>query len=312
MHCRLSVVMVACALCNPHAFYPFTHSKKYRLNLKECTVGMAVAPLVFLLDLDGTLIGKVSAAVCEYDVARMAGRKELRAFRESLVSRLRYGIIRPHVHAFCKQVAASGGRIQLFVYTASEASWAAFIVPCVEAALGFKFNRPLFTRSQCIGPENKKSIAKVRPAIFARLRKPFGLAHARELEGRIALVDNTADVLADPAEPLVLCPTYAYTYTYDVLGRVDIDTLHRRFARMVPCLTRAGLFPPVARPPASYQEFAALYYGRIAAVLSETLAANASALANDHFWARFMHLVARTRTLEADAVGAIVRRMQSK
>jgi hypothetical protein len=267
------------------------------------------APLVFLLDLDGTLIGKVSAVVCEYEVARMAGRKELRTFRESLVSRLRYGIIRPHVHAFCKQAAASSGRVQLFIYTASEATWAAFIVPCVEAALGFKFNRPLFTRSHCIGPENKKSIAKVRPAVFARLRKAFHLSHAHDLDGQIVMVDNTADVMLDPSDPLIVCPTYAYTYTYDVLGRVDIDTLHRRFTRIVPCLTRAGLFPAVARPPTSYQEFAALYYERLASMMSDTLAANSAALASDHFWARFMHLVARIRTLDAESVRTISRRL---
>lgn len=264
-----------------------------------------------LIDLDGTLVGKVGNVVCEYEVARLSGRKELRAFKESLVARLRYGIIRPHVHAFCKQ---STPGLELFVYTASDAAWAAFLVPCVEAALGFKFQRPIFTRAHCVGPENKKSLAGVRPAVFARLRRAYKLLPSAVRDLNMVLVDNTPDVMADPAEQasLVVCPTYSYAYYYDVLGRVDVDTLHRRFARFVPCLTQVGLFPAAAAAPKSYQEFAAVYYRMLGAALADTYAGNAVALTSDHFWARMLQITARVTTFDADTVRSVNAALRKK
>ena len=127
-------------------------------------------PLVMLLDMDGTLVGKVGSVLCEYDLHRTLGAAAAPAsaaasarpktasvasptvhkgLRDAIVARLRYGIIRPHVLEFCRGATAIPG-VELYVYTASEAWWAAFFVPCIEAALGVRFNRPIFSRDHCV------------------------------------------------------------------------------------------------------------------------------------------------------------------
>ena len=271
---------------------------------------------VMLLDLDGTLIGKVNTAVCEYELMKATETTKTsrgaKAFRDTLIARLRYGIIRPHVEAFCKHAQQPSEDVELFVYTASDAEWAAFIVPCVEAALGIKFNRPIFTRAHCLNlaapgapPDYRKSIAKVAPAILTRLRKSRpALRSVRDLADRIVLVDNTPGVLANASERgrLIVCPTYSYAYTYDVLGRLDINVMHRKFLRvLVPTLVRFGMFPQKSHPQ-SFQQFAALYYERLARLLAESQASNLSALAHDRFWAHLTHALPQSSTRFTDDV----------
>lgn len=301
-------------------------------------------PRVLLLDIDGTLVGKVNAAVCEYELTRIAtggkkkkngsgqdntknngaGTTSCKAAKDALVCRLRYGIIRPHVLAFCKHMQLTAENTELFIYTASDCEWAAFFVPCIEAALGVKFNRPVFSRKHCINiapsgdsqPDYRKSIAKVAPAIYGRLRKKHGLKSVYDLNDSIVLIDNTPGVMLDTAEnsKLVVCPTYAYTYWYDVLAFVDVNFLHRNFARTIPTLVRVGLFPSGVHV-ASYQQFATVFYSRLAKAMSENTASNTAILQRDTFWARLLQAMAspRARTLDAATVrniGAAVHRQR--
>jgi hypothetical protein len=267
---------------------------------------------VLLLDLDGTLIGRISCAVCEYELVKFLHQdapsdrtRALKAMRDALVARLRYGIIRPHVEAFCRSVKGMDPSVELFIYTASDTEWASFIVPCVEAALGTRFNRPIFSRAHCVavsrGPQGgfdyKKSVVKVLPAVFRALKKRYpALRSVRDLMQHAVLVDNTPDVMLNPAEAarLLACPTYAYNYVYDVLARVNIDVLHRHFARLIPVLVRAGLFPQassLAHPITNYQMFAAAYYAHLGKTLADAHAPNSDVLRGDRFWVRLLHAV---------------------
>ena len=318
------------------------------------------APLVLLLDLDGTLYGKVGPILCEYEVSKWlaasgigvgtttttttttntttskrrrttngAANATMKALRESIVRRMRYGIIRPYVHEFCRNLPPG---VELFVYTASEDSWANFVVPCVEAALGVRFNRPIFSRSHCVRTnpgggdvgDLRKTISGLLPAIARSLggtrggtKRYAGVRNAADLKDRVLLVDNTAHVMADPRENarVLLCPTYSYHYGYDVLSHVPVDVLHTRFRALMPALERAGLFPEVALqvPSAqnsrsnkganitSYQRFAAVYYRRLAKVFEATLASNSAALANDTFFLRLLHAI--TALVRRNATG---------
>ena len=303
-------------------------------------------PLVVLLDLDGTLVGKVGSILCEYEIGRWlaslgkegarratsSGRAAAgvsKALRDSIVRRMCWGIIRPHVHEFCRSLPPG---VELFVYTASDDGWANFVVPCVEAALNVKFNRPIFARSSCVrvGGENgdlRKSVRSLLPAIARALGgrpRPRGgaaaaaaaaaahaaatrrwypaLRSAADLRDRVILVDNTANVMADAAENarVVLCPTYSYSYGYDVLAHVPVDLAHKGFRQLAPILERAGLYPEpallAARHPQqqvdSFQRFASIYYRRLAKSLEVSLAGNAHALSSDTFFLRLLHAIA--------------------
>lgn len=280
-----------------------------------------VSPRVLLLDIDGTVIGRIASAVSEHTVLVMsqegqadtaARRVAEKTMRASLVARLRHGIIRPGFYDFCRQVTASGQAIELFVYTAAEDRWAAFIVSCIETAIGCQFNRPLFTRRDCVlgAPEGpgrpaplRKSLARVMPVVLARLRrKGYGrsvLPDVAALRKRIALVDNTHNVghEASDSARLIGCPSYMFAYNYDVLGLVDVEFIHKRFSVLIPLLKRHGLFPynPAAtvqqsqstrqqsQQPMRYQRFYHLYYARLAKALKDSEAQNIVAL-RDTFW----------------------------
>jgi hypothetical protein len=314
------------------------------------------APLVILMDIDGTMVGRVGCLICEVELHKSlaaaasvaasaasaaasgtpsasAGRVRgmhpvpamsaaaSKALRDSVVARLRYGIVRPYLDQFCRALtkARQDGKtpVELFVYTASDATWAAFLVPCIEAALGTRFNRPIFTRDHCVRPGSapaaassaggrsggdcRKSIALLRPAILRALRRryPGTLRTVADLADRVVLVDNTADVTADPREAarVVACPTYAYNYVYDVLGRVDVDALHRQYAAIAPTLVRAGLFPPTAPAGPGFGRFSAAYYRHLADTLDASAATNVRILQapGDRFWAALLAAVDRLR-----------------
>jgi len=263
-------------------------------------------PLVVLLDLDGTLVGRVGTILCEHQLltslsllsgpgrpatASAAGAVPDRVLRDSITARLRYGIIRPNVLKFCKEV---GPNVELFVYTASEASWANFFVPCVEAALGVRFNRPIFTRDQC-ARNMHKSIDRLLPQIARSVRRRYPTTTPANLRDRVLLVDNTPDVMAAPAETprVVVCPTYGYNYNYDVLRHVPVEVLHTGFARIAPILERYGMFPSGAAGGRvdSYQTFAAAYYRRLSRAMEATLSSNLGQLVGDTFFARLLHAV---------------------
>ena len=280
------------------------------------------APLVVLLDLDGTLVGRVDAVLCEHQLlksmallsgpgrpssASAAGSVPERVLRDAIVSRLRYGIIRPNVLKFCKEV---GPNVELFVYTASETSWANFFVPCVEAALGVRFNRPIFTRDQC-ARDMRKSIDRLLPQIARSLRRKHPSATPASLRDRVLLVDNTPNVMAAPVEAsrVVVCPTYAYSYSYDVLRHVPVDMLHTGFARIAPMLERYGMLPPGAAAGRinSYQAFASAYYRRLSRAMEATLSSNLGQV-KDSFFVRLLHAInASASRADATFTDAVVR-----
>ena len=283
-------------------------------------------PRVLLVDLDGTLVGRVHALLCEYDLTRQAwsgladDKAAARALRTAITSRLRYGVIRPHVEAFFKGaaalnrrlLAANGGAgetepLEAFIYTASTSEWASYLIPCIESALGVKFNRPLFTREHCVRPGSganaagalavsqavaagsySKSISRVTPLVFRALRRRYpALRVPADLDGRMALVDNTADVLEGAERRLLVpCRTYDYTYLHDPAGRLSVDVLHTRFSQLAALLERYDMFQAPATPCATFPEFAGHYYAQLSRRLRTAQVGNARELGTDRFWQR--------------------------
>jgi hypothetical protein len=229
-------------------------------------------PRVLLLDMDGTMIGRINPQVCEYEILSTFQKGKLKAMKQELAAKLRQGVLRPHLAWFC--ALAKSGRLpdlELFVYTASDDRWAHFLVPCIEEAIGFRFNRPLFTRKHCIlvGAEYRKSLAGVAPLIFKRLRPRYhGLESAKGVEDRMALVDNNHGVLLHPhleGGRIVRCFTFNAAYWYDVLARMDANFLERNYERVVPFLAKFGMYPTDVRPSdiRSFRHFTYLYYSKM-------------------------------------------------
>jgi len=242
---------------------------------------------VLLLDMDGTLIGRITPQVCEYEVLMTLDKKKLRSMRADVVTRLKQGVMRPHLDWFVKQM---GDAAELFVFTASEDKWAKFLVPLIEEALGVKFNRPIFTRNHCTYHDGEylKSLDRVAPLVFKALKDRHRLTSVRDVSVDMLLVDNNHGVLMPPlpltpqqqtqqqtqqhhadAERwrLIKCPTYDHAVFYDVLSRLDPAILHARFTKLVPILARFGMFPTNVSGQSlvagGVQQFLSIYYARL-------------------------------------------------
>ena len=243
--------------------------KKTERNTKTSS-SLSLPPRILLLDMDGTMIGKITPQVCEYEVILTTDEKKLKSMKADLVERLKQGIIRPYLASLCRLVAAGElTNVELFVYTASETRWAHFLIPCIEEALGFRFNRPFFTRDHCVavGSEYKKAFELVAPAVFRKLRGKYALANFRQTADNMALIDNNPTVLLYPnidGRKTVKCPTYNFAYYYDVLARLPAHTVHESFAELVPVLALNDMFPDV--PPRQVEDvhhFLLLYFQKM-------------------------------------------------
>ncbi|GAX85669.1 hypothetical protein CEUSTIGMA_g13084.t1 [Chlamydomonas eustigma] len=244
----------------------------------------AVARRVVLLDLDGTLIGDLGSVLAEHTLLTEtdAPPAAFARFRSALISRLRYGIVRPHVAEFCRSTSS-----ELFVYTASTREWASFIVPCIEAAIAVRFNRPIFSRDNCSdsGVTNIKSLSAVAPLVHRSLRRRYPGVSLQSTFDSLVLVDNTADVLP-PLErsKMILCPTYKYVYDYDVLSSLPVDLLHSAPGKVAEVLVRAGFLPASSRKYNNLQQLFAEYYTALGRRIAQHASQNSWTLAHDRFF----------------------------
>jgi hypothetical protein len=242
------------------------------------------APLALLLDLDGTLVGEVAPMVAQHAIVSLASPGALPAMRRQVVSVLRNGVARRNLGGFCRAMAQSG--IKLFVYTASDDAWAAFLVPCLEEAVQAKFQRPIFARSRCTlqAGEYKKSIAAVQASMARAMHVP-----SATLAGRVMLVDNTPSVLLRPnveKEQLITCPTYDYVEWYDVLKPIPEDDVRRHAAAIRGILARAGAWPDSdgeGEGEGGHARFLHAYYASLAGLIKRHAAQNVRARARDRF-----------------------------
>ena len=246
-------------------------------------------PIVFLIDLDGTMIGNIQPQVEEYYLIksinkeiRKSNNKQIRYSNSILNEELKKYIIRPKLDKFFKNIKKYEN-IELFVYTASSDDWAKFVIPQIEKVTKFKFNRPLLTRNNII-PNNQKtnikSINKVKPLVYKSLKKKYKLNSINDLK-YITLIDNTKNVLIEKKN-LVLCPTYDYIHQIDYLRMIPKDTLKKYYILIEKNL---GLDHST-----NLYEFYAKYYELLNKQFSKCSRINKYFL-NDIYWIRFSNLL---------------------
>lgn len=193
-------------------------------------------PLVFLLDLDGTMIGNIQPQIDEYYLIndinkeiKRANDKQIKYNTKILKEDLLKYVIRPKLNKFLKNIKKYEN-IEIFVYTASSNDWAKYIIPQIESVIKFKFNRPILTRKNLVYIKDQpyiKSINKVKPLIYRSLKKKYKLNNINELK-YITLIDNTKNVLVEKKN-LVLCPTFDYTHQIDYLRMIPKDILKKYY-----------------------------------------------------------------------------------
>lgn len=192
---------------------------------------MAPSPIIFLLDMDGTIVGDATLQLCQADINKALGVP----FKFNVT-----GLVRPHLESFLKTM--KGESAEFFVYTAADPAWAACVIQAVEKDIGFKFNRPIFARPACIKTTNgyKKSISKVLPRVRTALKKRYALA---ELERRVVLVDNNKTIVPEHDSRFIMCPTYDAFSPRDVLAKLEHAAISEHHDKISATLHKYGFIP---------------------------------------------------------------------
>lgn len=177
-------------------------------------------PLIFILDLDGTVIGDISQQVMLFDMLEEIKLSKKQLDLEEFKYKLSNGLIRPYLINFINDIKAHYINVEFFIYTASKKEWAEHLVKHIESTLNIKFNRPIFTRNDClyINNEFKKSISKIKNRIFNTLKKKpeLHLLDLKDLKDRIIMIDNSK-VFLEHDYNIVYCPTYSFKYPENIL-----------------------------------------------------------------------------------------------
>lgn len=276
---------------------------------------MVSVPFCYFFDIDGTIIGDITSQVYEWDVVATFEPAKMAALRKNVCAQLAAGLLRPGLATlmdFLKARHASDGGCEFFIYTASDPKWAAFIVRCVEAVVGHRFKRPIFARQHCVKREQGfvKSFIRVLPAAIKRLG--VGPGRQSEFRGRFVLIDNNRVLPRDQETRLILCPTYMYTDTTDVLRLLSESVLQARVGEIADFLQARSLLyqvDDIAPGANQVQVLKARYYTGLNRKSKETVRDEGLWIGGgrDAYWTRLgnvMQGVAHT-TLKDGAVAAI-------
>jgi len=187
-------------------------------------------PYVVLIDLDGTIQGDVMPQLREFNLIKSLKLKTSlnKSHRNDYIK----GLLRPYFTNFIKHIKSKyDGKVELFIYTASDKVWAHHVVPIIESIVGFKFNRPIFTREHCDnGTSYKtKSIKHIKNHVIKSLQPKYAknIITEQTLVKKIFLIDNN-HVLEDTKQ-LIKCYTYDKAIFVNILRNIPENVIHERF-----------------------------------------------------------------------------------
>jgi hypothetical protein len=226
---------------------------------------MLNVPLVILLDIDGTLIGDISPQVVMYELKK---RLKLPYSARNLHDQLNNGIIRPNFNAFFNDLKDHG--VEFFIYTASEKKWAEHIVKQIETTTGVKFNRPLFTRNNCllVNGEYKKSITHVLPSVIKCLTNKYNNLTTASLRNMVMAIDNNNVYNTSDRKNLLLCDTYQYSSPENVPCFVNKMLFDQHHSVVMSILSS---YYPYMKYTTNYMKFEKQYYIHYIQMLDKSL-----------------------------------------
>lgn len=185
--------------------------------------GSKIEPYIFIIDLDGTIIGDCSYQCDLYNIIELIKKnniKDLNKYKTLCNNYLKDSysnkslLIRPHFITFINAMKKLYPSCYFYIYTASEKKWANKEIAIIENNNNFKFDRPLFTRDNCIIDNHgniKKSVAKILPLISKSIKIPNNY----DISKRLLIIDNNPTFI-DYTGNLIICPSYNYTKFYDL------------------------------------------------------------------------------------------------
>lgn len=254
---------------------------------------MADKPLVFILDIDGTLIGDIRPQIMLYEMNCMmkTSKKSLMNTKEFQERLRNSGIVRPFAVKFIKTIQGHLPNSEIFIYTASEKKWASFLIANFEKAFGIRFNKPIFTRDNCslFENEHRKHVNLIHPMLLKSLKKRYPLLRKGDLENRIMIVDNTLGVFEEiDRKHLVTCPTYDYKYPENIPAYIDEHLFSKYHNEVLTILNRYIRMSSIS----TYLDFQREYYIYYVKYL-ENLAKYNIEQSKDQFFMKLLNIIVK-------------------
>ena len=162
---------------------------------------------VFIIDLDGTIIGDCVYQSEIYKISLILNKLKIKIKINDILDEFyndKSKLMRPHFFHFMETMKKIYSSCYFYIYTASEKKWAEKEIGIIEKNFNIKFNRPIFTRSDCIQeiinnkPVYKKSIEAIKKKIKIK-------------DAEIIIIDDN-DVYIDNTDKLIKCKIYNYKY----------------------------------------------------------------------------------------------------
>ncbi len=177
----------------------------------------------FIIDLDGTIIGDCIYQCELYKINLILKKLGINTkineiLEESYKEKTK--LIRPYFGYFIETIQKNYPDTHFYIYTASEKKWGFKEIEIIEKNLNFKFNRPIFTRNECIiiqtqkKIEYRKSIETIKKKI--KLRNP-----------EIIIIDDK-DVYIDNNNLLINCDCYNYKYFCNYWDYIPINKIKNK------------------------------------------------------------------------------------
>ena len=246
-------------------------------------------PLIFIIDIDGTMIGDIKPQVMMYEmnIALKRVDKKINVFNvKEFQHKLQSGIIRPYFSKFIKKIKENYNNAEFFIYTASEKQWATFLVPHIEKTLNIKINRPIFTRQHCtlINNSIQKSIKRITPEITKSLKKKYGII--KNLEDKCIIIDNIAVYENNDSPKMLICPTYDFKLPENLPAILNETIFTNHKDTIYSILNKYMNLPNVN----SYIEFQQMYYIYYVKYISNILKSNNTQL-KDKFFLYLLNII---------------------
>lgn len=201
-------------------------------------------PVIFIFDLDETLIGKASPINDVYEFrdflvkAKKAGKlpmscKLSRVSRADMYDRHPH-FLRPHAIDFIHAIKDKFPTAELYVYSAGTREYVTDSIKWVEKEANMQFNRPIMARDNTITDSQygytMKSITYLIDMIIQSLESKYPALkneknRAKVLESRIMMIDDNPTVMWDGPEKMIGCPHYTYTPVEDMTAGLDASVL---------------------------------------------------------------------------------------
>jgi ribosomal protein L31E len=198
---------------------------------------------VFILDLDGTIIGDCIYQSEIYKISLILNKLKIKIKINDILDDYyneKSKLIRPDFIYFMETVRKLYTSCLFYIYTASEKKWAEKEIGIIEKNLNIKFDRPIFTRNDCIEQMvNNKIIYK--KSIEAIKRK------IKVKDPEIIIIDDN-DVYLDNTERLIKCKSYNYKYFCNYWDYIPIDKIKNSiFINYLTTLINAERLNPIYR-----------------------------------------------------------------